>query len=194
MDILTAFEDTMKDLERDDAHAKKQERRRTERKNREKYLKLLRRLFEARLVNQRTRWRDLVNGFDPAGIPGVPAESLQCMETEETKQVVESDQDLVKIVRDGLAKHNDYLDLIGQVGSTPLEYYEDLVKEEKDLLKHHKSSFKNMVKQNSIRMGSDTQFTQFDTSLSAHAWFSEQPQNIKILLYEYYVYKIKHKE
>lgn len=85
MDVLTAFEDTMKDLERDDAQTKRQERRRAERKNREKYLDLLQKLFEARLVNQRTRWRDLVNGFDPASIPGVPQESLLRMETEETK-------------------------------------------------------------------------------------------------------------
>ena len=76
MDILTAFEDTMKDLEREDAMSKKQVRRRAERKNREKYVELLRRLFEARLVNQRTRWRDLINGFDPANIPGVPAETI----------------------------------------------------------------------------------------------------------------------
>ena len=76
MDILTAFEDTMKDLEREDAMSKKQVRRRAERKNREKYVELLRRLFEARLVNQRTKWRDLINGFDPANIPGVPAETI----------------------------------------------------------------------------------------------------------------------
>ena len=66
----------MKDLEREDAMSKKQVRRRAERKNREKYVELLRRLFEARLVNQRTKWRDLINGFDPANIPGVPAETI----------------------------------------------------------------------------------------------------------------------
>ena len=71
MDVLTAFEDAIKELEREDQMAKKLERRRVERKNREKYADLLRRLFEARLVNQRTRWRDLVNGYDPATIPGV---------------------------------------------------------------------------------------------------------------------------
>ena len=55
-------------------------------------------------------------------------------------------------------KNECYLGLIGQVGSTPLEYYEDMVKQEKDQLKHHKSNFKTLVKQNSIRMGSDISF------------------------------------
>lgn len=48
-----------------------------------------------------------------------------------------------------------YLELIGQVGSTPHEFFEDFVRQEKDLLKNHKSTFKQLVKQNSIRMGSD---------------------------------------
>lgn len=75
-----------------------------------------------------------------------------------------------------------------------MEFYEDLVKQEKDLLKHHKSSFKNIVKQNSIRMGSDTVYSQFNATLTPYPWFESQPENIKVLLYEYYVYKINHKE
>ena len=39
-------------------------------------------MFDARLVNQRTRWRDLVNGYDPAGVPGAPSDIIQRMETE----------------------------------------------------------------------------------------------------------------
>ena len=30
--------------------------------------------------------------------------------------------------------------------------------------------------------------------LTAHEWYSAQPGNIKVLLFEYYVYKIRHKE
>lgn len=51
IEYLTAFEDTIKELEHESAMQKKQERRRAERKNRERYVDLLRRLFEARLVN-----------------------------------------------------------------------------------------------------------------------------------------------
>jgi len=46
---------------------------------------MLRGLFEARLINQRTKWSDLVNGFDPAGVPGVPPEMLQRMETDQVE-------------------------------------------------------------------------------------------------------------
>ena len=86
MDILTAFEETVKDLEREDAQIKKQERRRTERKNRENYVGLLKRLFNARLINQRTRWRDLVNGFDPATIPGFSVEKIRQLGNSEVNE------------------------------------------------------------------------------------------------------------
>ena len=119
---------------------------------------MLRSLFEARLVNQRTRWRDLINGYDPTTIPGVSATTIEQYEAEESKDEGSKTPNLVRIVREGLVKHPHYLDLVGQVGSTPLEFYEDLVRQEKDLLKHHKSGFKQLVKQKSIRMGSDVSF------------------------------------
>lgn len=135
MELLTAFEDHMKELERVDTAAKKQERRRAERKNREKYLAQLRQLFEARLVNQRTRWRDLVNGFDPALVTGSVA-----------KLDDGANAALVSVVKTGFMRDPAYLDLVGQTGSTPLEFFEDLVREEKDRLKEHKSGFKQLVK------------------------------------------------
>ena len=68
---------------------------------------MLRRLFEARLVNQRTRWRDLVNGYDPASIPGLSAEQIQRMESmEETKEDGTTfTVNLVNIVREGFVKN-----------------------------------------------------------------------------------------
>lgn len=68
------------------------------------------------------------------------------------------------------------------------------MRQEKDVLKSHKSNFKQLIKQNSIRMGSDVTFSQFEGVLQAHEWYTQQPQNIKVLLFEYYVFKIKHKE
>lgn len=72
------------------------------------------------------------------------------METEEDKGEDEEEKvttrNLVKVVRAGLAKNDCYLDLVGQVGSTPLEFFEDMVRQEKDLLKHQKSNFKQLVK------------------------------------------------
>ena len=39
-----------------------------------------------------------------------------------------------------------YYNLVGQPGSTPHELFEDTITEEKDLLKIHKPSFKNLIK------------------------------------------------
>ena len=77
----------------------------------------------------------------------------------------------MKIVRDGLVKHTAYLDLIGQVGSTPHEYYEDMVREEKEQLKLHKSDFKQLLKSNGIRLGSSVTFDRFETTLTAYQWY-----------------------
>jgi hypothetical protein len=63
MDLLQAFEEYVKDLEREDFQTKKQERRRLERKNRDRFVVLLKTLFEKRVVNHRTKWRDLVRGI-----------------------------------------------------------------------------------------------------------------------------------
>ena len=43
-------------------------------------------------------------------------------------------------------------------------------------------------------MSSDVSFESFQQVLSTHDWYSQQPDNIKVLLFEYYVYKIRHKE
>lgn len=63
MDLLQAFEEYIKDLEREDFQTKKQERRRTERKNRDRFVALLKTLFDKRVVNHRTKWRDFVRGI-----------------------------------------------------------------------------------------------------------------------------------
>ena len=62
MDLLKAFEEFVKDLEREEFAVKKQERRRDERKNREKFCFLLRTLFDKRIIYHRTKWKELVRG------------------------------------------------------------------------------------------------------------------------------------
>lgn len=46
------------------------------------------------------------------------------------------------------------------------------MRQEKDLLKNHKSQFKQLVKQNSIRMGSDVTLAQFKDVLEKYEWFA----------------------
>ena len=83
---LTAFEEYIKSLEQEDSKIKKQEKRRRERKNREKFAALIEALFKHRIVNQRTKWRVLING---------------------TKQQwpASYDETLVKIAQEGIVKH-----------------------------------------------------------------------------------------
>ena len=51
-------------------------------------------------------------------------------------------REFVKMVREDPR----YTNLVGQLGSTPREIFEDVVNEERDLLKVHKSPFKQLVK------------------------------------------------
>ena len=53
---------------------------------------------------------------------------------------------LKKYLEMGLVRTPEYLDLVGQPGTMPIEYFEDLAKEEKEVLKEHKSAFKQLIK------------------------------------------------
>lgn len=68
------------------------------------------------------------------------------------------------------------------------------MKKEKDFLKVHKTAFKSLVKQNGIRLGSDVTITHFNEIFNVHQTYATLDESIKVLLYEYYIYKIKHKE
>lgn len=65
---------------------------------------------------------------------------------------------MMRYIEMGLVRTSEYLDLVGQPGTTPHEYFEDMAKEEKELLKEHKSAFKQLIKSNGIRFPSDVQF------------------------------------
>lgn len=78
------------------------------------------------------------------------------------------------------------MDLVGQPGTTPHEYFEDFAKEEKDLLKEHKSAFKQLIKSNGIRFPSDVTFPTFNARLEVFDSFKDLSTKVKILLHEYY--------
>jgi len=86
----------------------------------------------------------------------------------------------------GLVQTPEYLDLVGQPGTTPYEYFEDFAKEEKDVLKEHKSAFKQLIKSNGIRFPSDVSFLAFDGRLEGFDSYKELSSRVKILLHEYY--------
>jgi len=78
------------------------------------------------------------------------------------------------------------LNLIGQSGTTPHEIYEDLQKEEKELLKKHKSDFKTLVKTKGIRLPANVTTDQFEQSLGQYEQYKDLDTRVKCLLHEYY--------
>ena len=86
------------------------------------------------------------------------------------------------------------MDLAGQSGTTPHEYFEDMCKEEKENLRVYKSAFKQLIKSNGIRFSSDVPFSSFNGRLEAFDSYKDLNTKTKILLHEYYQYKIGLKE
>ena len=65
-----------------------------------------------------------------------------------------------------------YMNLVGQLGSTPHEIWEDLIAEEVDILKIHKPGFKSLIKSNGIRFPNNVTFEAFDQHLSQYPEYS----------------------
>jgi len=72
--------------------------------------------------------------------------------------------------------------------------FDDLCKIEKELLKQHKSTFKSLIKNNNIRFDKDVKFTEFDEFLTKYPQYTELDDQAKMLLHEYYLYKVAQKE
>ena len=66
--------------------------------------------------------------------------------------------------------------------------------EEKENLKEYKRSFKQLIKSNGIRFASDVPFPSFNTRLEAYDSYKDLNTKTKVLLHEYYQYKIGLKE
>lgn len=69
-----------------------------------------------------------------------------------------------------------------------------MCKEEKENLRIYKSPFKQLIKSNGIRFSSDVTFPSFNTRLEAFESYRDLNTKTKILLHEYYQYKIGLKE
>lgn len=149
-----AFEEYVKNIEKNEYQQKKMEKRRIERKNREAFTNLINQLLTNREITHETKWSEFVKAHldDPI-----------------------------------------YLNLVGQLGSTPHEIFEDAISEERDLLNIHKASFKNLVKTNSIKFSSNIPFEQFDAELKKYPEYGELSDKARHLMHEYYLYKIKQK-
>jgi len=75
----------------------------------------------------------------------------------------------------------------------PREIFEDLMEEEREVLKKLKPMLKSLVKGNGVRF-SDSEFTTFDSTLSTYEEYVLLSDMEKILLHEYYLEKLRQKE
>jgi len=87
-----------------------------------------------------------------------------------------------------------YSNLVGQPGSTAHELFDDLVKEEKEILEKYKPPFKSLIKSKGIKFPHDVEFAVFDTRLSQHAEYGSLGPRARVILHEYYLHKVRQKE
>ena len=88
------------------------------------------------------------------------------------------------MVKDNLLKEPCYIALVQfgtmteQACSSARELFEELCREEKDVLKKHKDSFKSLVKQKMIRFPSTVSFGEFISEMRKHDTFPASDEYI----------------
>lgn len=87
-----------------------------------------------------------------------------------------------------------YLNLIGQEGSTPKELFDDVVSILISDYKRNKETLKKILKTNGIRFSSDTTFEQFEERLKSFYDFNKMRNDQKKTLYAHLIKKLKSKD
>jgi pre-mRNA-processing factor 40 len=83
-----------------------------------------------------------------------------------------------------------YRNLLLQSGSKPVDIFTDYLKQLKERFQDFKIKFKTLLKTKSVRLGADITKEDFTKNLSAHEEYISLPEDIKDLLYDYYIYKV----
>lgn len=96
---------------------------------------------------------------------------------------------LLKIKEDA-----NYLDLLGQEGSTPKDLFDDVVSILKEDYKRNKDTLKKILKVNSIKFNSETPFEEFEKKLNAFAEFAMIREDMRVILWSNLTQKLKEKE
>ena len=88
----------------------------------------------------------------------------------------------------------EYLNMLGQEGSTPLELFQDKKNELKKDYKKVKKIFKEIITKNKIEIKYQTSFEEFDKLLSQYREWKIITTDMKKLLYEHIKKKLEEKE
>ena len=86
-----------------------------------------------------------------------------------------------------------YHNLLLQSGSKPRDIFYDFLDIEKGKFNVHKVRFKKLLKTKSVKLGADISREDFNKNLEEHPEYLEFPEDIRTLLYEYYINKVKPK-
>ena len=88
----------------------------------------------------------------------------------------------------------EYLNMLGQEGSTPLELFQDKKNELKKDYKKVKKIFKEIINKNKIEIKYQTSFEEFDKLISQYREWKIISTDMKKLLYEHIKKKLEEKE
>ena len=153
-DILTAFENHIKSLERtfnDERQKEKNLRQRRERQNRDSFLDLLRELKDQGKIKAGTKWMDV--------------------------------QPLI---------HDDsrYVAILGQVGSTPLDLFWDMVEEEERALRFVRNDVYDVLEDKRYEITPKTTFEQFTEVMSTDRRTSNLTPDTLTLIFDRLLEKV----
>ena len=99
-------------------------------------------------------------------------------------------KDFVKEIKD----KEEYLNLLGQSGSTPYDFFNDLIISLKQEYKKNKAILKQILKSNTIKFSSNITYENYDEVLSKFEDYKKIKPDLKSVLYEHMIKKLKEKE
>jgi pre-mRNA-processing factor 40 len=117
-------------------------------------------------------------------------ELLQISVEEKTLNMETKWRDYVQKIKD----KDEYLNMLGQEGSTPLELFQDKIQELKNKYKKIKKIFKEIIVNNKIEFKFKLTFEEFDNLISKYEQSKLISKDMKELLYEHIKKKLNEKE
>lgn len=88
----------------------------------------------------------------------------------------------------------EYYNLIGQEGSTPHDFFNDLISTLKEDYKRNKKILKKILKENTIKFSSTISYEAYNDILIEYPTYSKIPSDMKNVLYQHLIKKLKEKE
>ena len=88
----------------------------------------------------------------------------------------------------------EYLNLLGQTGSTPHDFFNDVMMALRDEYKQNRKILKKILKENTIKFSANISYEAYTDILVQYKEYSDIKNELKPILYEYLIEKLKEKE